>query len=99
MYIPAIHEAFCEMIQQPLIQRRMRISGHHARYMRWRIRHGKKISLEIKLKYLQRAGWRLDQFKYTHDDLIDLVRFVIKTGDRARQFGPSYIVEKWEKAK
>lgn len=98
MHTQTIHDAFAEMIRKPAVHHSLNISGTHSRLMRWRVRHNFGISIDTKIKYLQRAGYRLDQFQYTDADLVSLINFTLRSGIQAKEFGPAYILEKWKKA-
>lgn len=64
--------------------------------MRYALRHGKRITLDTKIKYLQRAGYSLEQFKYNDGDLINLVRFVLAASVQTKALGAGYILDKWK---
>lgn len=96
MHTEILHEAFKEMINKPAIYNTLKISRTHVMYMRWRVRNNLNITLNTKIKYLQKAGYRLEKYQYTDADLMDLVIFSFNVSKEARGFGAAYIIEKWK---
>jgi hypothetical protein len=98
MHTQTIHDAFLELIEKPRVHHMLKITGNHAGYMRWRVRHNLGITLDTKIKYLQRAGFRLDQFRYTDADILDAIKFTLRSGAQAKEFGAAYIFDKWTRS-
>lgn len=79
----------------PAIGRSIGIKSNYAAQLRHRIRNGHPISTDLKLKLLQRSGWRHPQQEYTRAQLVEAVRFAIKQGDTAKTLGAEYVVQKF----
>lgn len=93
----AINKAFYALIYQRGIYKQLRISSGQVRTIRYNISRGLPVSTDLKLKLLQRSGWRQDGFIYTRKDLINLANSILKAGAMAKEFGAEYLVEKWER--
>ena len=96
MHTPTIHQAFEKMIAQRAVHFTLQTSSGNVRYMRWRLKNNLAIPLDTKIKYLQLAGYRLDQFQYTEADLVNVIKFTIRTSEQARAFGAGFVLEKWK---
>lgn len=83
------------MISRPAIHRELRISSNYACLLRYKVRNGIGISIEKKLQLLQRSGWRQSDIQYSRKDLVEAVRLAMRSGSRAREQGPEYLVEKF----
>lgn len=95
----AIDKAFKELIHTRTIYKKLRMSPGHVRTIRYNLKHGLPVSTDLKLKLLQRSGWRQDDFIYNRKDLVSLAQSILKAGTMAKEFGAEYLVEKWEALK
>lgn len=66
--------------------------------LRYRHRHFGNVSYNTKLFYIRKAGVPMEQYQYTHDDLVSLLKFNERTSGLAREFGPAYVIEKWKQS-
>lgn len=99
MNADSIHADFAKLISRRAIHRQLGISSGAIRMQRRRLATGGNISLDTKLKLLQRSGWRQEELAYTQKDLVAAVRFSLNSGKDAREFGPEYLVEKYLRKK
>lgn len=75
--------------------RQMKISHQHQKLLRNHLKRGINISLDKKIKLLQRMGWRSDQFLFTRTDLMLFGQFILKQREGAISLGIGYMVEKF----
>lgn len=94
-----INQAFAKMIATYRCHVKLGITANHVRLLRYQVKRGITISLDKKHRLLKRWGWKPDAAKYTDQDIIDIIKFTIKTGTQAKQLGAGYILEKWTRAK
>lgn len=73
----------------------MRITRQHQLLLRYHLKKGIPISLNKKLRLLQRTGWRQPEHSYTHRQLVEAVRFALKASAAAQAHGAEYLVEKY----
>ena len=92
-----IDKAFQELINQRGIHNKLGITSEKVRQHRYNLNNGQAISTDLKLRLLQKSGWRQEKQKYPREDLISLIKFTIRTSQKARDFGAEYVLEKWEK--
>jgi hypothetical protein len=95
MDISIIDQEFKKYIYTPKMYKQMRITHNHQKLLRNHLKRGISISLDKKLRLLQRAGWRSDKYSFTHSDLVLLAKFCINSTEVSRGFGPEYLVEKF----
>jgi len=98
MMISVIDKAFNDLIGQSGVHNTLRVTAGHIHTMRYNLKKGIHISLEKKLRLLQRTGWRQPDTRYTQADLVDLLKFYSRCTTDTRKLGPQYIVEKWKQA-
>ena len=94
-----IDQAFAKMIGTYQIHKKLGIAAQHVRVLRYQLEKGITISLDKKHRLLRQSGWKPDAAIYTHQDLLDAVKFTIKSGNTAKQFGAGYVVEKWKQTR
>lgn len=95
MNVTIIDTEFAKYIAKPGIYQQMKITHQHQKLLRYHLRKGVPISLNKKLTLLQRAGWRQDQFQYTHEDLVAALKFSLQCAQSTRNMGAEYLAEKW----
>lgn len=91
-----IHQAFCEMIHRHRIHRCLGLTAGHVKVLRHNIRAGRAISVDKKLKLLEKSGWQPGLKQWDDQDLLDLIKLCTRQTDAARDFGPAYILEKFK---
>jgi hypothetical protein len=91
-----IDREFKQMITRHRIHRCLGITSAHVKVLRHQVRTGQRISLDKKLKLLTRSGWDPAAAKWTDQEMINLVQFVLKASDTTRGFGAFYLFEKWK---
>lgn len=99
MNTEAINTAFEEMIGRKKIHEELDIPANRVYQYRNQLKKGPEISLDKKLELLRKSGWREDEVKYGHNDLISLLNFYKRTSQAARDQGPEYVIEKWRARK
>lgn len=87
--------AFCQLMSQPLVGRKLGISSRHAAQLRYLARRGHHVSLRRKISLLQKSGWQASPKHYTRVDLVDLVSFALQQSNAAKELGAEYIVGKF----
>jgi hypothetical protein len=93
-----IEKAFADLIHTRGIHTTLHISSGQVRTLRFNLKNNINISTDAKLKMLQKSGWRQDDKMYNRADLVSLLNFYKKTSQAARDHGPEYVIEKWEKS-
>lgn len=96
MHTETIDKLFDEVIRRRGIHRIAGRSLDSVLQLRYRLGKGQKISLETKIFFLQKAGIRLEQLRWSDQDLLSFLRFYNNTSEAARKFGPEYVLEKWK---
>jgi hypothetical protein len=102
MNIAAIDKAFAEMIAERGIHKKLGIESNYVTQLRYKLKHPEAtngISLDTKLELLRKSGWKESSAKFSREELVDAVRFTLRQGEKAKEWGPEYIVEKWEAKK
>jgi hypothetical protein len=70
------------------------------RHLRYKVRHNRNgISMDLKIRLLQKSGWLQDDRIYNRKDLVSLARTILKSSQAARDHGAEYLVDKWMIAK
>ncbi len=95
----AIDRAFSEVIYRRGIHRLAGRTLSSVLRLRYRHRHFNDVSYDMKLFYIRKAGVPMEKYQYTHDDLVELLKFNERTSGQAREFGPAYVIEKWLQSK
>ena len=98
MSVAEIDKAFAQMIAKRGIHNELGISSSAVTTMRSRLKSGETISTEKKLQLLQKTGWTQSDKKYDRKDLISFLNFWRTTSQAARDQGPEYVIDKWEKS-
>jgi hypothetical protein len=93
MNLDQINSKFKELVFTYGIHQNLNINSGRVRNYRQYLSKGQRISLDLKIKLLQRAGYTvMSEPGYTRADLVDLVEFVHKQGTA---LDPAYAVEKF----
>lgn len=95
MNTDAIHEEFARMINTRMIGRKLGLTAAAVAAIRYKLKAGRTISIDYKMKLLQRSGWRQDERSYTYTDLVNAIRFALRQREAAQLYGPEYIAEKF----
>lgn len=93
-----IDREFDKMIFKERIHRRLGMTSDAVTQVRHKLKAGKVVSLDYKIKLLQRSGHRFDLPLFTRKEAVELVKFVLRTSELAREMGAEYVMEKWEKS-
>lgn len=96
MNIERIDKDFETLIMQRGIYKKLGLTPEEVKYLRHNIRTGKGISIEKKMKVLQKSGWQQDQAEYTRQELIGFAKFVLRSGAAAKELGVAYLFDKWK---
>jgi hypothetical protein len=95
MTIEIIDTAFRKMISERGSYRRMGISINYSAQLRYKTKKGITISIDLKLRLLQRTGWIPPDSRYTRREMVGAVRFCLSQGLAARDLGAEYLVDKF----
>lgn len=97
----AINTAFSKLIHERGVHERLNLSSEQVRYMRQRLKNKSlsPISTDMKIKLLQKSGWRQDGRSYSQKDLVAAVKYALRKSKEAKEFGAEYIVEQFLKRK
>lgn len=98
MNTDVIDAAFRDMISQRGIYRKLGITAGNVRNIRYNLNNAIPVSTDLKLKLLQKSGWRQDDKTYSRSDMVSLLRFYQRTSQTARDMGEEYVIEKWEQS-
>lgn len=90
-----IHNDFERLIFQRGIYKDLRLTAADVKAMRRSVRRGSGLSLDKKLRVLQRSGWRQDAVAFTQADIVAFGKFIIESGASAKELGAAYLFEKW----
>lgn len=99
MDLNIINDQFKKLIEKRGIYKSLGQTEVSIRQLRHRLRQGKTISLDLKLALLHKSGWRPENKPYSRKDLVKLLTFYKRTSQAARDEGPEYIIEKWERSR
>jgi hypothetical protein len=94
MDIEQINKDFADLVNERGIHKKLGIESYHVRTYRQNIKNGQPISLDLKLKLLQKAE-RLNQEEekeYTRADLVNLIKWYNAEG---MTHEPDYAVHKF----
>lgn len=91
-----IDKAFAALIAQRAVNKQLGISATNLQQLRHKLKTGSSISTDLKLKLLQRSGWRQDAVEFTRQDLVSALKFYERTGAAAKSLGVEYVLEKWK---
>lgn len=97
MNLKQIDEAFAEVVRRPGIYHQLKVKKNNVAQYRWKLKRGIHITLDKKVSILQRAGFNMQVFEFTDKDMVDLIRFVFRTSEAAREMGAEYLFEKWKR--
>ncbi len=89
--------AFEQVIYQRAIHHTLGISAESVRQYRKRVKDGDNIPTDTKMALLHKSGWRPAEKDFTRVDLVSLLNFYKTTSQAARDNGPEYVIEKWER--
>jgi len=96
MNTDVVEKAFSEMINERGVHRKLRVEDNYVQQLRYKLKNGIGVSMDTKLKLLQKSGWRQDDKTYNRKDLVSLLNFYKRTSQAAKDQGPEYVIEKWE---
>lgn len=94
-----IDKAFADLLERKDADAVLGITKTNLYTLRSRFKDQGSITLDKKLELLKKSGWREDAAEYSRKDLLDAVKFTIKTSAKAREFGAEYVLEKWKASK
>jgi hypothetical protein len=96
MNIDIIDKEFRRVIMIRGAYRALKISHQHQKLLRNHLRRGIFISIDKKIRLLQRFGVSInDDYIYSHKNAIEIISFVLKASESAKQLGPEYLLEKF----
>lgn len=94
-----INEAFEKLIAERNVYKKLGVTSNDVRTMRYNVKNNISVSMDKKLDWLKKAGLLNQEKTYARQDLVSLLNFNKKTSQAARDEGPFYIIEKWERSK
>jgi hypothetical protein len=95
MNIDLINKDFCSLISQRNIHKKVGKSSNSIRQLRYKFKNGIPITLDMKLHILQKSGWRQPDLQHTRKDMVEAVRFALRSNSVAKEHGPEYLVTKF----
>lgn len=99
MNVDVIDKAFQQMINEKGIEAKLGVERNYVYQLRNKVKNNIGITTDTKLDLLKKSGWKESSARYTREDLIDAIRFTLKQGAKAKEFGAEYLAEKWEAGK
>lgn len=87
---------FRKMIMVSGAYKKLGISHQHQKLLRNHLKRGLSISIDKKIRLLQKMGWRSDQFIYSRIDLVNFANFIFTQGSSAKSLGAEYLLEKFQ---
>lgn len=91
-----VDEAFEKMINIRGIHNKLGNTSNDVKQLRYRLKNGPAVSLQLKLQLLQKSGYKQPQNNYSKKDLIEFAKYWHKCGESTRAMGIEYALEKWE---
>lgn len=96
MNVDVIDKEFRRVIMISGAYKKLKISHQHQKLLRNHLRRGINISIDKKIKLLQRFGVATsDDFIYTQKNVIDVIAYVLRASQSAKRLGPHYLLEKF----
>lgn len=78
------------------LRKKIGMSATQAATYRHDITNDSPISLEKKIRWLQKAGYKIaGDNGYSHNDLVGAVKEALRSSEAAKRHGAEYIVEKY----
>ncbi|MDH7463972.1 hypothetical protein QEG73_21905 [Chitinophagaceae bacterium 26-R-25] len=105
MNIEKVNTEFVKLLNTDKAARRKRrgigMDYRAAASFRYKLRNNIFVSLELKLKWLQKAGVFVQSTdNYSKGDLVSLLNYYInKATESSKEIGVEYVVEKWMQLK
>jgi hypothetical protein len=96
MNLEAIDSAFHNILNKKKAGLTIGISSQKVARLRYSLRRGVRISTDYKIRMLQRAGWRQDDIQFSQRDMVEAVKFALRSGRSAQEMGAEYLVEKFK---
>ncbi|HYC30062.1 MAG TPA: hypothetical protein VEB42_14615 [Chitinophagaceae bacterium] len=94
-----INKAFENLVVERNVYKKLGVSSGVVRTMRYNLKNGIAISIDKKMDWLKKAGLLNQEKTYVRKDLVSLLNFYKTTSQAARDHGPEYVIDKWEKTK
>lgn len=94
-----IDKAFAEMIVKRNVYKDLGITSSSVRTFRYNLKQGIPISLDTKLRLLQKSGWTQPANTFTRADMISFAKTWHKANEATKALGLEYALEKWESKK
>lgn len=95
MNIEILEKAFSELINIRGIHHKLQVKNNYVHQLRFKLKKGIHVSLDVKLRLLQKSGWRQDDKIYNRKDLVSIINFWKRSGKAARAMGTEYVIDKW----
>jgi hypothetical protein len=89
--------AFAALIKKRGVHNALGVEDNYVQQLRYKLKNGLAIRTDTKLRLLQKSGWRQDDRIYNRKDLIGFINFYNRTSQAARELGPEYVIQKWER--
>lgn len=91
-----IDDLFLKALKRHGAAKELGISVTYKSSLLYKQKNGQRISLDVKVKILKRAGLLPDGVFFSRADVISIINFTIRTSQAARDFGAAYVLEKWQ---
>lgn len=96
MNVHLIEKAFAELVGKPGIHHQLKIPKNNVAQYRWKLKRGKRITLDKQIRVLQKAGYRMEMFEYADKDMVEFARFILRAASSSKEMGAEYLLEKWK---
>lgn len=97
MNTDAIDKAFTALLKEKSVYKKLGETDNYIKQLRYKLKNGIGVSMELKLRLLQKSGWRQPDETFSRADLVSLLKFNNRASQATRDLGPEYVIEKWEK--
>jgi hypothetical protein len=92
-----IDKAFAELISRRAVHQVLGINSDQVRTMRYKLNNGISISTDIKLRWLQKSGWRQTDRTFSRSEVVAILKLYKKSSQAAKDLGFEYIIENYLK--
>lgn len=96
MNVGIIHTEFERVVNLRGINHKLGVSKSVVAQYRWKLKLGINITLDKKLRVLQKAGCRLEVYEYTDADMVKAIEYTLKASQHTRAMGAAYLLEKFK---
>ena len=96
MNTDTIDKAFATLISGRAIHKQLGETSNYIKQLRFKLKNGINVSTDLKLRLLQKSGWKQSEKTFNRAQLVDLLKFYKKSSQATKDHGFEYVIEKWE---